>query len=517
MVSVAYFVGAQIGFALQSPNAPQSVLWLPNSLLLAVLLVVPFSSWPIYLLAAFPAQMLIAWKAGAPPLTLALLFMTNCADAALGAYLVRRVSGSDGPFRFDGLSKLLVFVALGAVLPTVLLSFADADISVGTGWTLTFAAPFVTRVRSNILTHLIVVPALVDLFGIDWRELRAARAVEAALLFVLLFLTCALAFGGSTTAETYPARLYALLPPLLWAAFRFGPGATGWGVLLVALVASWDVLHGRGPFTTGSPLDEVVSMQLFLLASAIPLLCLSAVIRERNRATLAVQKNEAMLRRSYARVRELAGKLIAAQELERARIARDMHDDFNQQLAAVSIGISALRQRVNGSANADLTTLLQTLQERTVALTDQVRHFSHDLHPRMLDHVGLTPALRTHCAQFAGQHGLHVHLAATDDLGPLPQDVSICVYRIVQEGLRNVVTHAQAADAHVSVVRAVDRLDVTIQDGGRGFDPGAPASHDGLGLLSIEERARLVGGSFAVDSAPGRGTRLHVQIPVASR
>jgi two-component system sensor histidine kinase UhpB len=517
VVSVAYFVGAQIGFALQSPNAPQSVLWLPNSLLLSVLLVVPFASWPVYLLAAFPAQMLIAWKAGAPPVTLALLFVTNCADAALGAYLVRRASGSDGPFRFDRLSKLALFAALGAALPTILLSFADAGISVGTGWTATFVAPFVTRVRSNILTHLIVVPALVDLFGVNWREVRAARAVEAALLFALLFVACALAFGVATSAETYPALLYGLLPPLLWAAFRFGPGATGWAVLLVALVASWDALHGRGPFTTGAPLDEVVSMQLFLLASAIPLLSLSAVIRERNQATLSVEKNEAMLRRSYARVRELAGKLIAAQELERARIARDMHDDFNQQLAAVSIGISALRQRVNGSANADLTMLLQTLQDRTVALTDQVRHFSHDLHPRMLDHVGLTPALRTHCAQFAGQHGLQVHLAAADDLGALPQDVAICVYRIVQEGLRNVVNHAHTGDAHVSIVRGVDRLDVAIEDRGRGFDPGAAAAHDGLGLLSIEERARLVGGSFAVESAPGRGTRLHVRIPVVSR
>jgi two-component system sensor histidine kinase UhpB len=511
---VAYFIGAQIGFALQSPNAPQSVLWLPNSLLLAVLLVVPFSAWPIYLIAAFPAQMLIAWNAGAPPFTLALLFVTNCADAALGAFLVRHASRSNGPFRFDGLPNVLLFAALGATLPTLILSFADAGVSVATGWSATFAAPFVTRVRSNILTHLIVVPALVDLMSVNWREVRAARVIEAFLLFVLLFITCAAAFGGSTAAETYPALVYALLPPLLWAAFRFGPGGTGWGVLLVALVASWDALHGRGPFTSSTPLDNVVSLQLFLLASATPLLCLSAVIRERNRATAAVQRNEAMLRRSYARVRELAGKLIAAQELERARIARDMHDDFNQQLAAVSIGISALRQRVNGNAVPDLTTLLQTLQDRTVALTDQVRHFSHDLHPRMLDHVGLAPALRTHCTQFASQHGLQVHLAATDDLGQLPRDVAICAYRVVQEGLRNVVNHAKTPDARVSVVRSLDSLDVTIEDVGRGFDPNLAAAHEGLGLLSIEERARLVGGSFSIDSAPGRGTRLHVHIPV---
>src|SRR5436190_18867440 len=89
LVSAAYYLGAQVGFALQSPNAPQSVLWLPNSILLGALLIVPYRQWPLYLAAAFPAQMVMAWQTGAPAGTLALLFMTNCADAALGAFLIR--------------------------------------------------------------------------------------------------------------------------------------------------------------------------------------------------------------------------------------------------------------------------------------------------------------------------------------------------------------------------------------------------------------------------------------------
>ena len=133
LVSAAYYLGAQIGFALQSPNAPQSVLWLPNSILLAVLLIVPFRRWPAYLAAAFPAQMLVSMGTGAPPVTLALLFLTNCADASLGAVLVRRMTGSRGPFEFDGLASTMRF-ALGATVSTVLLSFAYAGISVATGW-----------------------------------------------------------------------------------------------------------------------------------------------------------------------------------------------------------------------------------------------------------------------------------------------------------------------------------------------------------------------------------------------
>ncbi|HEY2433984.1 MAG TPA: MASE1 domain-containing protein [Vicinamibacterales bacterium] len=515
LFAIAYYGGAQIGFALQSPSAPQSVLWLPNSILLATLLIVPLATWPYYFLAAFPAQMLVAWGAGGPFFTLALLFLTNCADAALGAYLVRRFSGrTAGPFRLDDLRAMLIFAAFGATLPTILLSFADAGVSVATGWAPVFHAAFITRVRSNVLTHLIVVPACLDAANVDWRHWRRSRVAEAAAIAALVVVACAAAFAGSAESAVYPAVLYAPMPLLLWAAFRFGPGGAGAGVLLVALIASWDTLHGRGPFISYTPADDVLALQLFLLASATPLLVLAAVVRERNRATDRVHRNEAALRRSYARVRELAGKLITAQELERARIARDMHDDFNQQLAVVSIGISGLRSRISDRA---LAADLQALQDRTVALTDRVRHFSHDLHPQALEHVGLPAALRAHCAEFGRQHLLRVHLVTEGDLEPIARDIAICAYRIVQEGLRNVQQHAGVTDVHVTVERRRGQLDLTIVDGGRGFDIDAPAARDGLGLLSIEERSRLVGGSFTIASVPGRGTTLRVQIPMSPR
>ena len=513
LLSAAYYFGAQIGFALQSPNAPQSVLWLPNSILLAVLLIVPVREWPAYLLAAFPAQMLVAWGAGAPPLTLSLLYFTNSADAALGAFLIRKMAGVPGPFRFDGLRSTVMF-AVGAALATLLLSFADAGISLATAWSHNFSGAFVTRVRSNILTHLIVVPAIIDLSMLEWRQVRAQRAIEAVLLTALLVVTCTIAFAGSTGSQAFPAVLYAPLPLLLWATARFGPGGTGWGALLVSMAASWNALHGRGPFSSRSPLEEVISLQLFLLASTIPLLFLAAVIRERNRASRVVKESEAALRGSYARVRELAGKLINAQETERARIARDMHDDFNQQLAALSISISTLRQRRPEAAELDQA--LRLLQERTVTLTERIRHFAHDLHPALLNHLGLVPALRHHCIQVAEQQRLDLRFSADDDLGPIPQDVAVCLYRIVQEGLRNIVTHAHTPDASVSVARSSDRLELTIADRGRGFEPVTTLARHGLGLLSIQERARLVGGTLTVTSAHGRGTKLHVHIPIPS-
>ncbi len=512
LVSAAYYLGAQIGFVLQSPNAPQSVLWLPNSILLAVLLIVPFGRWPVYLAAAFPAQMLVSVGTGAPPLTLALLFLTNCADASLGAFLVRRITRSHRPFVFDGLAATMIFVAFGAILPTVLLSFADAGISVATGWSNSYYAAFATRARSNVLTHLIVVPAIVDLAARDWRRIRAAGVVEGAALTGLLLVICGIAFSRSAGSQAFAAVLYLPLPLLLWAAFRFGPGGIGWGALIVSMVASWNVLHSRGPFSSRSPLEEVVSVQLFLLASTLPLLCLSAVIRERDRASLAVRESESALRESYGRVRELAGKLITAQELERSRIARDMHDDLGQQLAALSISISALRRR--SLQPPELNDALRALQERIGGVVDHVRDLSHDLHPATLEHVGLIPALRAHCADFARQNRLDVRFSADGALAPLPRDLAVCLYRIVQEGLRNFANHAGVRDASVSLTQTPHLVELTIVDRGRGFDQDGAAARRGLGLLSIEERVRLVGGIFNVTSTRDRGTALHVQVPV---
>ena len=509
--SAAYYLGAQIGFALQSPNAPQSVLWLPNSILLAVLLIVPFRRWPAYLAAAFPAQMLVAVGAGAPPLTLALLFLTNCSDASLGAFLVRRVSRSDGPFVFDGLAATAIFVVFGATLPTVLLSFADAGISVATGWSGSYYAAFATRARSNVLTHLIVVPAIVDLVGLNWLRMRALHVVEAAALTVLLLVTCGIAFSRSAGSQAFAAVLYMPLPLLLWAAVRFGPGGIGWGALLVSIVASWNVLRGLGPFSSRSPLEDVVSLQLFLLASTLPLLFLSAVIRERNRASLAVRESEWALRESYGRVRELAGKLIVAQEMERSRIARDMHDDLNQQLAALSLSISALRRRA--LETSDLSDLLRELQERIIAVIGQVRDFAHDLHPGTLDHVALVAAMRTHCADFARQHDLDIRFNADEALTPLSRDVAVCVYRVLQEGLRNIANHAGVREARVSLTQTPELIELLIVDRGRGFDPDAGAARRGLGLLSIEERARLVGGTLKITATRDGGTTLRLQVP----
>src|SRR5262245_20905702 len=509
-VSLAYYLGAEIGFAFQSPSSPQSVLWLPNSILLATLLLVPMSQWLLYLAAAFPAQMLVGWQIGTPMLPIGLLFVTNCSDAALGAFLVRRLVPQ--PFRFDNLRSTAIFAAFGAALSPVLLSFADAAISVATGWTAAYWAAFSTRVHSNVLTHLIVVPAMVTALMVDVRKVQARQVIEAAISFVALLATSIVAFGQPSGSGASTPLLYLPLPLLVWGAVRFGPGGAAWTVLLVAFVASWNALHGRGPFTTQAPQDDVQALQLFLLSISAPLLLLSATIKERNLTVIALQDNEATVRQSLARVQDLTGKLMAVQELERMRIGRELHDDVSQRLAALSIGLSNLRNHPGARDEAEVDAIA-SLQGQATALVDGIRQLSHDLHVGVLDKTGLVPTLRAHCARFGLQQHMSVSFQADGDFDDIPRDVAIGLYRIVQEALRNVSRHAAASHASVTMTRSSASLHLTIRDRGRGFDVIAGRRAGGLGLLSMEERTRLIGGALEIDSGPG-GTMVRIDLPL---
>ncbi len=219
------------------------------------------------------------------------------------------------------------------------------------------------------------------------------------------------------------------------------------------------------------------------------------------------------LARSYAEVRDLAGRLIAAQEAERTRIARDLHDDLNQRLAAVAIGLSTLKRRPPADPAA-LHAGLDRLQQEVSRLTDDVRRLSHELHPGVLEHAGLVGALRGHCDELRAAHGLAVEFAHAGCPARLPADVALCLYRIAQEALRNVVRHAAATTVRVSLDGAAGRVELRVADDGRGFDPAEGGWRDGLGVQSMTERARLVGGAATVESRPGGGTVVQATVPL---
>ena len=235
---------------------------------------------------------------------------------------------------------------------------------------------------------------------------------------------------------------------------------------------------------------------------------------ERKRADEMLRENETALQASYDRIQDLAGRLITAQEAERSRIASDLHDDVNQQLAGLSIALSNVKQQLQNGGDGTVQNELTLLQQRTVDLADVIRNLSHELHPGVLQHVGLAAALKGHCAEFDRQHAIEVTLSAADGLDGIPDDVALCLYRVAQEALRNVAAHAGARKAQVTLRSTDDGLELVIADDGQGFDLAEARHQEGLGLISLDERVRLVGGSLTINTEPKRGTEVRVQVPL---
>ncbi len=231
----------------------------------------------------------------------------------------------------------------------------------------------------------------------------------------------------------------------------------------------------------------------------------------RKRADQDLRAREESLRRTQDELRLLAGRLLRAQEDECRRIAREMHDDWTQRLAVLAIDAAKLETQVDPSSNAHGQ--LQEMRGELVRLSEDVHALSRQLHPSILDDLGLVDALRSECASVARREGVAVAYRSDDVAGSLLKDVALCIYRVAQEALRNVVKHAGTDEANVSLIRSGRELILTVQDRGVGFDAADARSREGLGLSSMAERVRLVRGELAVDSQPGRGTTVTVRVP----
>ncbi len=241
-------------------------------------------------------------------------------------------------------------------------------------------------------------------------------------------------------------------------------------------------------------------------------------ITARKDAEERILESRAALEVSHRKIQQLAGRLIEARDAERARVARDLHDDVSQQLAGLSIAFSGLKQRLGElHVGDDLQDDLRALQQRTSTLAQNVRHLSHDLHPTVLRHAGLVAALTTYCAELQRSHGIPLTCSAEGDFASISPAAALCLYRIAQEALRNVIAHAGAVGADVRLIRNGDQAELTIADDGKGFDVASSLERGrGLGLVSITERARIAGGTVKILTELKKGTRVCVQVPASA-
>jgi signal transduction histidine kinase len=248
----------------------------------------------------------------------------------------------------------------------------------------------------------------------------------------------------------------------------------------------------------------VGAIALFVVETALIVALLAQMARRR--------RADEELRRSENELRILTSRLLEVRENESRRIARELHDDLGQNLALLRVELDLLRQTPPDEAR-QVDGRLQALLGRVKHLSSSVHDLSHRLHPSKLEQLGLVVAIGSLCRELADAHGRKIEFWHDRVPAAVSPDTALCLYRIAQEGLSNAIAHGAAAQIEVELQGATDAISLRIIDHGRGFDPRHVRGR-GLGLVSMRERARHVGGEITIDSQPSHGTRLHVRIPI---
>lgn len=215
-------------------------------------------------------------------------------------------------------------------------------------------------------------------------------------------------------------------------------------------------------------------------------------------------------------LQDLTARLISAQEEERRHLARELHDDLNQRLAALSIEAGKLARRLPAPTDL-IREKLGFFEEQIGNLSDAVHRLSHQLHPAVLDDLGLVAALNAECLGFGEREGVPVTFMHRDLPDLSGRDVSLCLFRIAQESLHNIAKHARATEVSVTLTGTENGILLSIRDSGVGFDPEQVRGRGGLGLASMEERVRQVQGVLSVRSQPAEGTEVEVRVPLPRR
>ena len=637
LLSVAYYVGAKIGFALTFHPHPVSTLWPPNAIVFTALLIFPKRWWLFLLLAILPAHLLVQLNASVPPVMIVCWYISNCTEALISAsvllYLTR------GKVRFDTTHSVAMFI-LSVLVGVLLSTFIDAGfVRLNRFGDSSYWDVFRMRFFSNVLTSLTLVPLFLPWVVPDLRSLRRVplrRYLEATALAICLLLVGMFGFAPlKTLGGATPELVYLPLPFLLWASIRFGPRGFSVAFITVSLVAIWGAINGLGPFASQDAETSALSVQLFLILCSMPLLFLAALIKEREYvqklarhnfeqhramllaipdmvfvinnegvfldyqtreqealllppqaflgkhvrevlpadlaeevikalqrastsdapqileyslsmggrdrhyearligmegdkaltivrdvtdrqlAAVALTESQVKLNNSHTQIRELLRRLIDAQESERRRLSRELHDDLSQKIATLSVSISRVKKKVPVSEEY-LIAGLDDLRQETDRLNSDVRQLSHQLHPAVLEHVGLVAALESYVQGFRTEEQIDVTLSTKLDNKKIPFQTSIAIYRVAVEALRNVARHSAASAAEVSLSVLDDVIELEVSDTGQGFNVDMAKKGDGLGLVSIEERLRVLNGNCEIQSTLGKGTRVVARVPLSN-
>ncbi len=218
-------------------------------------------------------------------------------------------------------------------------------------------------------------------------------------------------------------------------------------------------------------------------------------------------------RQAEEELRNIGGRLISAQEEERTRLARELHDDVSQRLALLSFEIDQMRPQILTSQDG-LRNAVERLSQATQELSADIHRLSYRLHPFKLDQLGLSASIESMCVELSTHQDLAIEFRQQGFPAVLPDEVTLCVFRVAQESLHNVLKHSGAKAAQVIVTKTVNAVRLRVSDNGKGFDIEQAKRKKRLGLVSIKERLRLVDGRVSIYSQPDQGTQIEVVIPL---
>jgi len=749
LVAVVCYYAVEIAYGLGIPPAHIASFWSATPFLVAVLLLAPKRIWPLLVAGGLMATAISDFKSGVTIASEIWYTLGNLVDVVIAGWGIHLLF--HGTPRLRNVNALAKYFAVSVILAPCVSALVGANGLTSAGYWLEWRIWFF----ADALGFLTVTPAILSWAqeGRAWRR-DYRNYLELAVLLTCLALFGSLAFMGSGWRNS-PALLYLLVPVLLWAVLRLGLKGVSVSMLVIAFLSIWGAAHDRGPFTGQGPLNNTLSLQLFLFFAAIPFMVFAVIVEEEkqtrqelvaeraqlteaqrlaqmgswswepstdrvtwseelyriagrdpgmpplrhhelralytaeswNRLESAIEEAlaagtayeldlemirpdgstrwvrarreaqrasdgqlaqlhgtlqditgqklaETALRESEARFHDLfrnAGvgmiivspdghfiaaneifcdylgyteeelcqmtvqdvtqpedwpqfsaklrealetkisfqrfekrcrhksgrtvytessaslirtpsgepryfvgevldvterrraeealstvsqRLIEAQEEERTRIARELHDDINQQIASLAVRLDCL----NLSASArELRREVETVRGLVENVGSDIQALSHRLHSSKLEHLGLAKAAAGSCKEFSDLQKVEIDFHSENVPRDLPSEISLCLFRVLQEALQNAVKHSGSRHFQVSLVGGKDRIALTVQDSGIGFEPGEAVTGRGLGLTSMKERLKLVNGQLSIDSKLQQGTTIQACVPVGTR
>jgi two-component system sensor histidine kinase UhpB len=504
LFAVAYSVAS--GYVSLFGQTEAAPLWFPDSVLLCALLLTPYGRWWPYLTVALAIRFIPAPISTLPPWFLLATVANDLIKAGMAGYLLRRFSPT--AIRLSNLRTFAVYSGIAVFLLPALSAFGGAAARQALGFA--FWPAWNQWFIGDALANLVLTPALLCWC---WGRQREQHPDPLEIVLWLIGFAVSLHYSFSLIHSNYaPVAFYAPVPSLIWAASRFGLIGASSSLSLIALLSMVGITGAQGLFP-GSPAPQnVLFVQLFLAVMSVPILFAAILIEERGAVEMRLRESQEKLRENYRRARELAVKLINAQEDERKRIALELHDDIGQRLSLLSVALDEWEVELPSRLSfehAQLSGLRRSAKELVAAVHD----LSHQLHSSTFQHLGLVGGLRGICRSISQQHHIAVDFQY-HEVSELSYDTSLCLFRVAQEALNNAVKHGRAKQIAVQLVQNNGSVQLIIKDAGVGFDSRERST--GLGLVSMQERLRILGGTLTLISSPGHGTLIEAVVKTTS-